>query len=73
MLMVGTVLGPGTIFLMLVGAMVTALKIPNWYSLIANFFPVAFFIVVCFVAKNDMQVSISYKFSGSITVFLLLI
>merc|ERR1711910_204873 len=30
MLMVGTVIGPGTIFLMLVGAFVAAFKISNW-------------------------------------------
>lgn len=65
MLMMGTVLGPGTIFLMLVGAMVTAFRISNWYSLIANFFPVAFFILVCFVAKNDTQILVAQIFSAA--------
>lgn len=58
MLMVGTVLGPGTIFLMLVGAMVAAFKISNWYSFYYNIIPILIFMVVCFIFKNDIQVSI---------------
>ncbi|CAG0919230.1 unnamed protein product [Notodromas monacha] len=36
MLMMGTILGPGTIFLMLVGAFVAAFRIDNWTSFTAN-------------------------------------
>lgn len=57
MLMVGTILGPGTIFLMLVGAMVASFRISNWDSFYYNFIPILFFMVVCFTMKNDVQVS----------------
>jgi len=36
MMMVGTVLGPGTIFLMLVGAFSVAFSISNWDSFLYN-------------------------------------
>jgi hypothetical protein len=36
MLMAGTIIGPGTIFLMLVGAFVAAFKISNWLSFYYN-------------------------------------
>ncbi|XP_054706710.1 chitin synthase chs-2-like [Uloborus diversus] len=64
MLMVGTILGPGTIFLMLVGAMVSAFGISNWYSFLANLVPIAFFILLCFLAKNDTQIFVAQIFSA---------
>ncbi|KFM73408.1 hypothetical protein X975_24033, partial [Stegodyphus mimosarum] len=64
LLMVGTILGPGTIFLMLVGAMVSAFGISNWHSLIANFIPIILFIVICFYAKNDTQIMMAQIFSA---------
>ncbi|GBM44934.1 Chitin synthase chs-2 [Araneus ventricosus] len=64
LLMVGTVLGPGTIFLMLVGAMVSAFQISNWQSFIANLVPIIFFILICFYAKNDTQILIAEIFSA---------
>ncbi|XP_076350949.1 chitin synthase chs-2-like [Tachypleus tridentatus] len=65
MLMVGTVLGPGTIFLMLVGAMVAAFKISNWTSFTANIVPILFFIFICFVANNNIQILIAQIFSSA--------
>ncbi|XP_022241118.1 uncharacterized protein LOC106458718 [Limulus polyphemus] len=65
MLMVGTVLGPGTIFLMLVGAMVAAFKISNWTSFGANIIPILFFIFICFVANNNIQILIAQIFSSA--------
>lgn len=51
-----TILGPGTIFLMLVGAFVAAFKIDNWTSFHYNIFPILFFMVVCFTCKSSIQV-----------------
>lgn len=51
-----TILGPGTIFLMLVGAFVAAFKIDNWTSFHYNIFPILFFMVVCFTCKSNIQV-----------------
>lgn len=56
MLMVGTVLGPGTIFLMLVGALVAVFRISNWYSFQLNLVPILLFMVICFTMKNDYQI-----------------
>ncbi|ODM95932.1 Chitin synthase 6 [Orchesella cincta] len=55
MLMFGTILGPGTIFLMLVGAFVAAFRIDNWTSFYYNIIPIAFFMFVCFTCKSDIQ------------------
>lgn len=60
MLMTGTVLGPGTIFLMLVGAMVAAFKISNWNSFTYNIIPILLFMLVCFIFKNDIQVRLPW-------------
>ncbi|KAF2352209.1 Nucleotide-diphospho-sugar transferase, partial [Trinorchestia longiramus] len=51
MLMAGTILGPGTIFLMLVGAFVAAFNIGNWPSFEYNIIPIVLFMVVCFLAN----------------------
>ena len=59
MLMGGTILGPGTIFLMLVGAFVAAFRIDNWTSFIYNLVPILLFMFVCFVAKSEIQVRLS--------------
>jgi chitin synthase len=56
MLMGGTILGPGTIFLMLVGAFVAAFRIDNWTSFEYNIIPIAIFMLVCFTCKSDVQV-----------------
>jgi chitin synthase len=56
MLMGGTILGPGTIFLMLVGAFVAAFHIDNWTSFEYNIVPILFFMFICFVCKSEIQV-----------------
>ncbi|KAI5633976.1 chitin synthase domain-containing protein [Phthorimaea operculella] len=58
-LMVGTVLGPGTIFLMLVGAMnaITGMSIMN--SLLLNLVPVALFLLVCMTCKSEIQLMLA--------------
>ncbi|KAF8790062.1 Chitin synthase chs-2 like protein [Argiope bruennichi] len=65
MLMTGTVLGPGTIFLMLVGAMVAAFKISNWNSFTYNIIPILLFMLVCFIFKNDIQIMVAQVMSAA--------
>lgn len=60
MLMGGTILGPGTIFLMLVGAFVAAFRIDNWSSFIYNLIPILLFMLICFVCKSEIQVYSSH-------------
>ncbi|KAL4708135.1 hypothetical protein ACJJTC_009914, partial [Scirpophaga incertulas] len=55
MLMGGTILGPGTIFLMLVGAFVAAFRIDNWTSFEYNLYPILIFMFVCFTMKSEIQ------------------
>jgi chitin synthase len=59
MLMFGTVIGPGTIFLMLVGAFVAAFKISNWSAFGYNLIPIMVYILVClkFPAKYQLLLS----------------
>ncbi|XP_059614740.1 chitin synthase chs-2 [Phlebotomus argentipes] len=59
MLMGGTILGPGTIFLMLVGAFVAAFKIDNWTSFYYNIIPIMLFMIVCFTCKSNIQVIVA--------------
>lgn len=58
LLMGGTILGPGTIFLMLVGAFVAAFQIDNWTSFYYNIIPILTFMLVCFTCKSNIQVLI---------------
>lgn len=55
MMMVGTVLGPGTIFLMIVGAFTAAFSISNWTSFLVNLIPLLAFMFVCFVLDSKIQ------------------
>ena len=56
--MASTILTPGTIFLMVVGALTVAFPtMPLFGSLILNLLPVTLFVVLCFVAKTQTQVS----------------
>ncbi|VVD01781.1 unnamed protein product [Leptidea sinapis] len=59
MLMGGTILGPGTIFLMLVGAFVAAFRIDNWTSFEYNLYPIALFMLVCFTMKSEIQLLVA--------------
>ncbi|XP_063921349.1 chitin synthase chs-2-like [Zophobas morio] len=54
-LMIGTVIGPGTIFLMLVGAFVAAFGLDQWNSFMWNLLPIAIFVLVCATCSSDIQ------------------
>lgn len=70
-LMLSTIIGPGTILLMLVGAVNSVFKLDYTQSLAVNLIPVAVFIIVCFVAKNDIQLFLAQILSAAY-VFLML-
>merc|ERR1719150_1985216 len=63
MLMMGTIIGPGTIFLMLVGAFVAAFKIGNWTSFQYNLIPIITYIGVCLLCKPKWQILLSQLLS----------
>lgn len=56
MLMVGTILGPGTIFLMMIGAINAITQISNFNALMLNLVPILFFIIICMTCKSETQV-----------------
>nr|QCI31493.1 chitin synthase [Grandidierella japonica] len=60
MLMAGTILGPGTIFLMLVGAFVAAFNMSNWQAFQYNIVPILVFMIVCFIANSSTQITVAY-------------
>merc|ERR1719450_315004 len=59
----GTVIGPGTIFLMLVGAFVAAFKIGNWTSFQYNLIPIVVYVGVCLCCKSKWQLLLSQLLS----------
>ncbi|XP_054166652.1 chitin synthase chs-2-like [Oppia nitens] len=62
-LMIGTVFSPGTIFLMIVGAMNTTLSLSSDLCLLISGGPILVFIFVCFLCKSDTQIQVSLVLS----------
>ncbi|KAF5283180.1 hypothetical protein FQR65_LT02692 [Abscondita terminalis] len=58
-LMIGSVLGPGTIFLMLVGAFVAAFQLDQWSSFLWNIIPILFYLIVCSLFNSKVQLFIA--------------
>lgn len=65
MLMFGTILGPGTIFLMLVGAMNAVFHISNWDSFVINMVPIMIYIIICFTCKSEVQILVAQIMSAA--------
>lgn len=63
MLLVGTVLGPGTIFLMMIGALVSVFSINIWTAFLWNFFPLLTFVLACLYLKQNMQLLLAFIIS----------
>ena len=60
-LLVASLIGPGTIFLMIIGAVDVALDVENKdlklvLTLVLNFIPVFIFIYLCYATSTDVQV-----------------
>ncbi|KAK6623467.1 hypothetical protein RUM43_009319 [Polyplax serrata] len=63
LLLVGTILGPGTILLMLVGAFNAAFHMDNWTALYVNLIPICGFILCCLFTKSQFQISVALVIS----------
>lgn len=63
MMMIGTILGPGSIFLMLVGACGAAFSLSNWASFGVNLAPMIIFILACLLTKSDTQIIVAQVLS----------
>jgi chitin synthase len=59
-MLLASILGPGIIFLMMIGALRLALEnvfnIAFWGSAVLNLVPVAIFVILCFYTKSEVQV-----------------
>ncbi|OWR41051.1 chitin synthase [Danaus plexippus plexippus] len=59
MLMAITILGPGTIFLMMIGAMNAITGLSNTNALLVNLVPVSIFLVVCMTCRSEFQLKLA--------------
>ncbi|XP_041374240.1 chitin synthase chs-2-like [Gigantopelta aegis] len=65
LLFVSSVLTPGTIFLLIVGAVNTAFSsIDLLAALLVNLVPIVLFLVVCYTARTDIQLTLAGVLSG---------
>ncbi|XP_025834427.1 chitin synthase chs-2-like [Agrilus planipennis] len=63
-LMVGTVLGPGTLMLMVIGALVTVFSFDQYTSLKWNVTPLIIFMISCYYCKANIQLIMAAIISG---------
>ncbi|XP_028966439.1 chitin synthase-like [Galendromus occidentalis] len=56
MLMIGNIIGPGNIYMMIVGSFVTVFSMQALHAMLINLVPLLGFIVICFMCKNDKQI-----------------
>lgn len=56
MMMIGTVLGPGSIFIMLAGSFSTAFEIGDGTSFLIHMVPLTLFVICCLTCKTDTQI-----------------
>jgi chitin synthase len=59
-MLISSILGPGTIFLMVVGAISISFEIDNKISLAIVTVPVVIFSIVCLVSRQEKQVTFNH-------------
>lgn len=67
-MLISSILGPGTIFLMVVGAISISFNIDTSWSLLIVSVPVVIFCIVCLTAKPDKQVTYLSRCSDALVV-----
>ncbi|XP_040570244.1 chitin synthase chs-2 isoform X2 [Lepeophtheirus salmonis] len=60
MLLIGTILGPGSIFLLLIGSFSVAFKISNTSSLIFNIIPIILFMIICYKYSSNDKIQLLF-------------
>ncbi|XP_022698003.1 uncharacterized protein LOC111265514 isoform X4 [Varroa jacobsoni] len=63
MLLIGNIIGPGNIFMMMVGSFVTVFSIAIYKAMLINLVPVLLFVVVCFFCKDQKQIFLAQVLS----------
>jgi len=64
MMMVGTILGPGTIFLMLSGAFAIAFDISDGAAFLINLIPIVGFMFICYAFPSNFQITVAQVLSA---------
>ena len=72
MMMLGTILSPGTIFLMVVGAMNTVMNLDSKISMAINIFPILIFSIICLVVKKNDHIILVAMILSTIYALLML-
>ena len=63
LIMIGTVLGPGSIFIMIAGSISAVFGVGNWESFAMNLVPIALYVVICLKTKTDFQITVAQLLS----------
>ena len=58
-ILIFTLTGPGSIFIMLIGSFQSTFGVENHVSIIVNAIPLIIFVIVCLVAKSDTQIMLA--------------
>ncbi|XP_052079732.1 chitin synthase chs-2-like isoform X2 [Mytilus californianus] len=73
-LFISSLLTPGTIFLMIVGAIIVGFpSVPPWLSLILNLIPVGLFMLSCIFTKSETQLLFAGILSAIYSIVMLLV
>ena len=62
-ILIFTLTGPGSIFIMLIGSFESTFGVENHISIIINAIPLILFIIVCLVGKSDTQIILAQVLS----------
>lgn len=64
LLMIGTILGPGTIFLMMIGSVNAVFRMSLFTSFLWNFIPLMTFMFICYKMKQKWQLLFAFAVSA---------
>ena len=59
LIMIGTVLGPGSIFIMIAGSMSAVFNLGLWESFAVNLVPIVLYCIICLKTKTDFQINVA--------------
>lgn len=62
-LMFGTIIGPGTIFLMMVSAIMAVFEVDIYTAFLYNFAPLSIFMMICYFCKQKYQLVAAFVIS----------
>ena len=63
LIMIGTLLGPGSIFIMIAGSISSVFGVGNWESFAMNLVPIVLYVIICLRTKTDFQITVAQVLS----------